>query len=217
MPREVLACPRRLRLSSFPAIHSALRVVQTASAMAVRVSGQDRARDVAGLVELNLRFSFEETALRSRSKSRWRDRFRKFGRQTIGFFGQVPGSVMNHLNIEELARITVASLCAGAGMYGVIHSVVLSADSIFPAPCDAALAATLLTMILEASRRLGHGADSEGNPPDLDRIGNRHGHGEDSATTEFHLLGRLVSKEHLPCHTRSTEVAAWSNPARCRD
>jgi hypothetical protein len=62
-----------------------------------------------------------------------------------------------HLNTEELTRITVAALAAGGGLFGLLQAVVLQIGTIFPAPGDAAFAAVVLTTILEAQRRLGHG------------------------------------------------------------
>jgi cobalamin synthase len=75
------------------------------------------------------------------------------------FFAAVPGSLRNHLNFEELARIAVTALTAGGGMFGVLEAVLRQAQAIFPAPADAALATALLTLILEVSRRLQHGDD----------------------------------------------------------
>ena len=73
------------------------------------------------------------------------------------FLSAVPGSLKNHLNAEELIRIATTALTAGGGVYGVLQAIILGAGTIFPAPGDAALAAALLTTILEVLRRLGHG------------------------------------------------------------
>jgi hypothetical protein len=73
------------------------------------------------------------------------------------FLGAAPNSLKHHLNKEELARVTLTSLGAGSGIYGLLQAIVLSAGLIFPAPIDAALAATILAAILEVLRRLDHG------------------------------------------------------------
>jgi hypothetical protein len=73
------------------------------------------------------------------------------------FFAAVPGSVANHLNTEELIRIALTALTAGGGVLGLFEAVLGSVAVVFPAPADAALAAALLTVILEVCRRLRHG------------------------------------------------------------
>ncbi|MCA1685771.1 MAG: hypothetical protein LC745_07235 [Planctomycetia bacterium] len=73
------------------------------------------------------------------------------------FWAAVPGSLKNHLNTEELARIMIASLTAGGGLFGLVQAMTLHVGAIFPASGDAALATVVLTMILEAHRRLGQG------------------------------------------------------------
>jgi hypothetical protein len=73
------------------------------------------------------------------------------------FLGAVPGSLKNHLNSDELCRIVAAALTAGCGLFGVLQAVAAHVGTIFPAPSDAAFAALVLTTILEAYRRLGHG------------------------------------------------------------
>lgn len=75
------------------------------------------------------------------------------------FFGAVPGSLKNHLNSEELVRISIAALTAGGGVFGLLHAIMLGAGSIFLAPNDAAFAATVLAAVLEVFRRLGHGKE----------------------------------------------------------
>jgi cobalamin synthase len=75
------------------------------------------------------------------------------------FLGAVPGAVKNHLNTEELARITLTAVVAGGGIFGILEAVMMAAGSIFPAPTDAALAATILAVVLEVFRRLQHGDD----------------------------------------------------------
>jgi hypothetical protein len=74
-----------------------------------------------------------------------------------GYFAAAPGTLKNHLNADELARVTVSALAAGGGIFAVLEAIVLHAGTIFPAPTDAALAGVALTLILEALRRLGHG------------------------------------------------------------
>lgn len=73
------------------------------------------------------------------------------------FFAEVPGSLKAHLNTQELVRIAVAALSAGGGAFGVLQALLVHAGTIFPAPLDAALAAFVLTTILETLRRLDHG------------------------------------------------------------
>ncbi len=74
------------------------------------------------------------------------------------FFGEVPGSIKNHLNTEEIYRITVAALSSGAGFFGLFQAIMLHIGTIFPAPADAAMASLILTVILETYRRLGQGS-----------------------------------------------------------
>jgi hypothetical protein len=73
------------------------------------------------------------------------------------FFAEVPGSIRDHLNSEELLRITITALTAGGGVCGILEAILARTTVIFPAPADAALAAALLAAILEANRRLRHG------------------------------------------------------------
>ncbi len=122
------------------------------------------------------------------------------------FLAAVPGSIKNHLNIEELARISIAALTAGGGFFGVLQAVVTGASTIFLSPGDAALAVALLTVVLEAppaarawhARRAGRvgperpirGRDAEGSRggsspirsahPPLRRPSASHGRGADS-------------------------------------
>jgi hypothetical protein len=74
-----------------------------------------------------------------------------------GFFGTAPNSLKSHLNKDELVRITITSLATGGGIFGLLQAIVVSAGVIFPAPTDAALAATILAALLDVLRRLGHG------------------------------------------------------------
>ena len=75
------------------------------------------------------------------------------------FFRAVPGSIKNHLNMQELARILAASLTTGCGLFGTLEAVAAQVGVIFPASADAALAALVLTILLETHRRLGHGEE----------------------------------------------------------
>jgi hypothetical protein len=65
----------------------------------------------------------------------------------------------DHLNGEELLRITVTAVSAGGGVFVLLKAVVLHAGPVFPAPADAALATLIVGTILDVRRRLGHGAD----------------------------------------------------------
>jgi hypothetical protein len=76
-----------------------------------------------------------------------------------GYFGPVPGALKEHLNTVELSRITVIALTAGGGTLALLEALLMNVGSIFPAPTDAALAAVILTFLLESLRRLGHGQD----------------------------------------------------------
>jgi hypothetical protein len=67
------------------------------------------------------------------------------------------------LNTIELSRITIAALTAGGGILGLLEAILLGVGVIFPAPTDAALAALVLTLILEALRRLAHGQELTSN------------------------------------------------------
>jgi hypothetical protein len=79
------------------------------------------------------------------------------------FFGAVPGALKGHLNTIELSRITLAALTAGGGILGLLEAILLGAGTIFPAPADAALAALVVTLILESLRRLSHGQEPGSN------------------------------------------------------
>jgi hypothetical protein len=96
------------------------------------------------------------------------------------FFGPVPGALKDHLNTSELSRITLTALTAGGGTLALLQALLMNVGNIFPAPTDAALAAVILTFLLEAVRRLGHGQDSASgatagmhNPGDNGDGGNR--------------------------------------------
>jgi hypothetical protein len=76
------------------------------------------------------------------------------------FWGPAPGAIKKHLNTDELTRITLTALTAGAGTMALLQAILVNVSNIFPAPTDAALAALVLTFVLEALRRLGHGQES---------------------------------------------------------
>ena len=76
------------------------------------------------------------------------------------FFAEAPGSLKDHLNQEEVIRISVSSLTAGGGILGLFELVLRSSGTLFPAPADAALATAILTLILETRRRLSQGSES---------------------------------------------------------
>lgn len=76
------------------------------------------------------------------------------------FFAAAPCSLKNHLNIQELSRITVTAMTAGGGAFAVIQAFVANAQTIFPAAPDAALAVAVMTSILEIHRRLGQGTEA---------------------------------------------------------
>jgi hypothetical protein len=97
-------------------------------------------------------------------------------RSVRDFFRAAPNSLKDHLNQAELIRIAIASLGAGGGLFGLLQAIVLNLGSIFPAPGDAALAAVILTSILEVLRRLGHGTDQEsrGFPPVARHLETKH-------------------------------------------
>jgi hypothetical protein len=73
------------------------------------------------------------------------------------FFAAVPGSIKGHLNTEELVRVLMTGLSAGGGVLGLLELLRADVGVLFPAPNDAALAATVLTLLLEIRRRLTHG------------------------------------------------------------
>lgn len=85
--------------------------------------------------------------------------FKKIYATLVVFFAAVPDALKEHLNTEELGRISLAALAAGGGVFGVLQGVLFNTGTIFPAPADAALAAFLLTTILEVNRRLAQGAE----------------------------------------------------------
>jgi hypothetical protein len=113
--------------------------------------------------------STKETALRK--KRTWFARVRAFARKSVTYLEEVPGSLSGHLNREELVRVSVTALAAGGGLFGLLQALALSAGTIFPAPTDAALAAAVLTAILEVLRRLTHGkgGDKKPEPPRASR------------------------------------------------
>jgi hypothetical protein len=76
------------------------------------------------------------------------------------FLGPAPGAIKKHLNTDELTRITLTAVTAGAGTMALLQAILMNVGSIFPALADAALAAVVLTVLLEALRRLGHGQES---------------------------------------------------------
>jgi hypothetical protein len=82
-----------------------------------------------------------------------------FGGNLRDFFGPAPGALKAHLSTVELSRITIAALTAGGGTLLFLQALLLNVGAIFPAPTDAALAAVVLTLLIEAVRRLGQGAD----------------------------------------------------------
>ena len=82
----------------------------------------------------------------------------------VRFWAEAPGSVKNHLNTDELARIVIASLTAGSGLFGLVQAIASNVGTIFPASGDAALAMIVLSMILESRRRLGQGRELAPDP-----------------------------------------------------
>jgi hypothetical protein len=80
-------------------------------------------------------------------------------RRIRDFFTAVEGSLKNHLNIEELARIALTALAAGGGVFGLLEALMKQAGVVFPSASDAALAAIVMTVILEGHRRLGQGEE----------------------------------------------------------
>jgi hypothetical protein len=76
------------------------------------------------------------------------------------FFGPAPGAIKKHLNTDELTRVTLTAVSAGAGTMALLQTILMNVGSIFPAPTDAALAALVLTLVLETLRRLGHGREN---------------------------------------------------------
>lgn len=85
-------------------------------------------------------------------------KLRQLGPALRRFLAEAPHSLSNHLNRAELARVLSAAMTAGGGAFGLVYALFTNVGSIFPSPADAALAAAVLTGILEALRRLGHGA-----------------------------------------------------------
>jgi hypothetical protein len=77
-------------------------------------------------------------------------------RQVLAFFGEVPSSIRDHLNVDEIVRITVAALLAGGGIGGVMAELVTNLPALI-SPTDLGLATASIAAILEIARRLGHG------------------------------------------------------------
>jgi hypothetical protein len=73
------------------------------------------------------------------------------------YFEAAPGALRNHLNAEELARITVTALLAGAVILGILEAILACVGTLFPAPTDAAFAGVIVTFLLDCLRRLDHG------------------------------------------------------------
>jgi hypothetical protein len=82
-------------------------------------------------------------------------------RSVCDFFRAAPNSLKNHLNQDELIRVAITSVGAGGGLFGLLQAIVMNLGMIFPAPGDAALAAVILTAILDVLRRLDHGTDQD--------------------------------------------------------
>lgn len=80
------------------------------------------------------------------------------------FFGSAPDSIRSHLNLNELARVVVASLLSGGGAYEVVLAL---AESIprWADPADVGLVTAGLVLVLEIWRRLGHGDATPPVPP----------------------------------------------------
>jgi hypothetical protein len=111
-----------------------------------------------------------------RKKRSWFGRTRALAKKSVRYIEEVPGSLKGHLNREELVRVSLTAVTAGGGLFGLLQAISLSAGTIFPAPTDAALAAAVLTAILEVLRRLGHGNESARTPLTL-RTMHRNGTG----------------------------------------
>ena len=73
------------------------------------------------------------------------------------FLGSVPGAIRGHLNALELIRVVVTALVAGGGVAGVLQALLAAVGTVFIGPGDAAVATTVITLVLEVVRRLGHG------------------------------------------------------------
>jgi hypothetical protein len=86
--------------------------------------------------------------------------FTNLGTFVRDFFGPAPGALKDHLNTAELSRTAIAALTAGGGTLALLQAILMNVGTIFPAPTDAALAAVILTFLLEAGRRLAHGQNT---------------------------------------------------------
>lgn len=91
------------------------------------------------------------------------------GTRLKSFLSAAPGALKNHLNIDELCRVVVAAVSAGGGVFAIFQAVLSQCGAIFPAPIDAAFAALVMTLILEATRRLDHGSDLQPAPRTIRR------------------------------------------------
>lgn len=85
------------------------------------------------------------------------------------YFAEVPGSIRGFLNVNELVRVLMTSIVSGGGVLAVLQALAASAGTIFPAAQDAALAALLLTSLLEVTRRLQQGVSLHDVPRDHPR------------------------------------------------
>lgn len=83
------------------------------------------------------------------------------------FFGAVRGGLKNVVNAEEIFRSIVASFGAG-GLVGlaitILTAVLAHAAVIFPNPAVAALATTVITLVVDLLRRLSHGDEPAPEP-----------------------------------------------------
>jgi hypothetical protein len=83
--------------------------------------------------------------------------FRNALKSIRDFLGPAANSLKNHLNARELIRVVVTALVAGGGVAGVLQALLAAVGTVFIGPGDAAVATTVITLVLEVVRRLDHG------------------------------------------------------------
>lgn len=98
-----------------------------------------------------------------------------FGACVVAWFGPASGAIRAHLNVAELLRIALTAAVTGGGLYGALEGIAASSGAVFPLPGEAALATTILTLVVEAWRRTRHGAPlPPPKPPRLFQMGQRN-------------------------------------------
>lgn len=79
-------------------------------------------------------------------------------RHVAAFFGEVPGAVSGHLNVNELFRVVLVAVFAGGGTFEILNAVWGDLSTILVDSRDAALASAAIAFAVEACRRFSQGS-----------------------------------------------------------